>query len=284
MLLLRRLLRRLPIERFRHPPPFVAVLRFEGVIATRGVRAVSLAARGGAIERAFSLPDLKAVALVVNSPGGSPVQSALLHRRIRQLASEKSVPVFAFAEDVAASGGYWLACAGDEIWAEETSIVGSIGVVSASFGFPDLLRRLGIQRRLHTAGERKALLDPFVTEDPRGVERLTAIQRDMHDSFKDLVRARRGARLAGDDAVLFNGDIWTGRSALGLGLVDGIGEVRGVLRQKFGDDVVIKLIDPPRRRRWLPALPGMSHRDPLDLLADGIELLEERLLWSRFGL
>jgi ClpP class serine protease len=177
-----------------------------------------------------------------------------------------------------------LACACDVIWAEETSIVGSIGVVSASFGCPDLLRRLGIQRRLYTAGERKALLDPFVTEDPRGVERLTAIQRDMHDSFKDLVRARRGARLAGDDTTLFNGDIWTGRTALGLGLVDGIGELRGVLRQKFGDDVEMKVFDGPRRRRWLPALPGTTRRDPLDLLADGAALIEERLLWSRFGL
>jgi signal peptide peptidase SppA len=282
--MLRRLLRRLPIERFRNPPPVVAVLRFEGVIGVRRGRGLSLAGRAGAIERAFSMRDLAAVALAINSPGGSPVQSALLYRRIRQLAEEKRVPVFAFAEDVAASGGYWLALAADEFYAEETSIVGSIGVVSASFGFQDVLRRLRIQRRLYTAGERKALLDPFVAEDPRGVERLTQIQREMHATFKGLVRVRRGAKLAGSDDELFNGDIFTGRSAVERGLVDGIGDLRGTMRARFGEKVALRLV-PTERRRWLPPLPfGTTRRDPVDVVAEVADWLEERLIWSRFGL
>ena len=166
---LRNLLRHLPIERFRNPPPVVAVLRLSGVIGMRGRRGLSLAGKASSIERAFGLGGLAAVALSINSPGGSPVQSALIFRRIRQLAEEKSIPVFAFAEDVAASGGYWLALAGDEIFAEDTSILGSVGVVSAGFGFGELLRRIGINRRLYTSGERKALLDPFLAEDPKGI-------------------------------------------------------------------------------------------------------------------
>ncbi len=206
---LRSLLRRLPIARFRNPPPVVAVLRLSGVIGLRGRRGLSLAGKASAIERAFKLSGLAAVALAINSPGGSPVQSALIFRRIRQLAEENNVPVIAFAEDVAASGGYWLALAGDEIYAEDTSILGSIGVVSGGFGFSELMRRLGISRRLYTAGARKAMLDPFLAEDPQGIARLEALQRDIHGSFKDIVRLRRGTRLRGDDETLFNGDIFT---------------------------------------------------------------------------
>jgi signal peptide peptidase SppA len=279
--LLRRLLRRLPVERFRNPPPVVAVLRFDGVIGTRGQRALSLIGKARAIERAFAVDDLAAVAVIVNSPGGSPVQSSLLCSRIRQLAEEKSVKVFAFAEDVAASGGYWLLLAGDELYADEASILGSIGVISASFGFVDVLRRLGIQRRVYTAGERKALLDPFLAEDPRGIDRLSAVQRDIHESFKDHVRARRGGKLAGSEDELFNGDIFTGRAALARGLVDGIGDVRGTMRTRFGDRVVLKPID-FERRRLLPRLPFAS-RQPLDLVEEALARLEERLLWSRFG-
>lgn len=262
----------------------MAVIRFHGVIAPRGPRTLSLAEKAEAIERAFALKHVAAVALVINSPGGSPVQSALLHRRIRQLAAEKSVPVLAFTEDVAASGGYWLACAGDEIWAEETSIIGSIGVVTATFGFKEAIRRLGVERRLYTAGERKHLLDPFLDENPEGVERLKAVQNDMHAAFKELVRARRGSRLSADDGTLFNGDIWTGRTALKLGLVDGIGEVRGVLRERFGPEVRLRPVDSRRRRRWLPSIPFRTRRDPLDLVGDLLALVEERLLWARFGL
>src|SRR3954451_15710811 len=229
----RELLKLLPIERLRNPPPVVAVVRLDGVIGPRQWRTpMSLASHAAAVARALATKRLGGVALAVNSPGGSPVQSALLFRRIRQLAEEKGVPVFAFAEDVAASGGYWLALAADEVYAEETSVVGSIGVVSASFGLQDVLRRLGIQRRLYTAGERKALLDPFLAEDPHGVERLTRIQREMHATFRELVRTRRGAKLIGGDEELFNGDIFTGRSALERGLVDGIGDLRGTMRAR----------------------------------------------------
>jgi signal peptide peptidase SppA len=275
---LRRLLGR------RERGPLVAVLRLHGVIAPRGPRTLSLAEKAGAIERAFAIKNVAAVALIINSPGGSPVQSALIHRRIRQLAAEKNVPVLAFAEDVAASGGYWLACAGDEIWVEDTSIIGSIGVVTATFGFKDALSRLGVERRLYTAGERKRLLDPFLEEDPEGVQRLKALQQDVHDSFKELVRARRGSRLTADDATLFNGDVWTGRTALKLGLVDGVGEVRGVLRERFGENVRLRAVEARRRRRWLPSIPFGTRRDPVDLVGDLLALVEERLIWARFGL
>jgi signal peptide peptidase SppA len=286
---LRDLLRRLPIERFRNPPPVVAVLRLNGVIGMRGRRGLSLAGKAGAIERAFGLGGLAAVALSINSPGGSPVQSALIYRRIRQLAEEKNVPVLAFAEDVAASGGYWLALAGDEIFAEETSILGSVGVVSGGFGFAELLRRLGVSRRLYTSGERKALLDPFLVEDKAGVARLEALQRDIHGSFKDIVRLRRGVRLKGDDATLFNGDIFTGRGALANGLIDGIGELRGTLRARFGDKVRLRVVDPEKRRfsLRLPRLPGTRGgfaEAPGEFLGDLLASVEERLFWSRFGL
>src|SRR5712692_6543036 len=214
------LLKLLPIERLRNPPPLVAVVRLEGVIGSRQLRsAVSLQSHAGALDRAFALRRLSAVALAINSPGGSAVQSALLYRRIRQLADEKGVPVFAFAEDVAASGGYWLALAGDEIYAEEASLLGSIGVVTASFGLDRLIERFGIERRLHTAGERKALLDPFLPEDPSDVARLTALQQDIHESFKDHVRRRRLGKLDAADGI-FSGEVLTGRMALAKGLID----------------------------------------------------------------
>jgi signal peptide peptidase SppA len=287
---LRKLLRRLPVERFRNPQPVVSVLRLSGVIAARLPRGLSLASQAAAIERAFAIPDLVAVALAINSPGGSPVQSALIYRRIRQLAAEKKVPVFAFAEDVAASGGYWLALAGDEIYAQDASIVGSIGVVSASFGFQDLLRRLGVERRVYTAGENKSLLDPFRPEDPRDVERLIAVQKDIHESFKDLVRERRGAKLTAPEERLFNGDIFTGRSAVGLGLVDAIGDLRGTMRARFGERVRLRLVDTERKRRFLPRLPFFSSTRRLssiaiaDIVTDLAAAVEERLMWSRFGL
>lgn len=279
------LLQKIPLERFRNPPPQVAVLRFDGLIGMRGQRGLSLRRFAPAIERAFRLRNLKAVALAVNSPGGSPAQSSLLFRRIRQLAEEKDVPVVAFAEDVAASGGYWLALAADEVFAEETSLLGSIGVITASFGFVEAMRKLGVQRRLYTAGENKSLLDPFVTEDPKGVERLTALQRDMHDSFKDLVRARRGARLKGEESALFSGDVFTGRRALELGLIDGIGDLRGVMRQRYGDTVKLRAIEPERRRFSLLSWFGIPRRpDIADIAADLLARVEERLIWARFGL
>ena len=242
-----------------------------------------------ALDKAFAAAGLSAVALAINSPGGSPVQSALLYRRIRQLADEKGVPVFAFAEDVAASGGYWLALAGDEIYAEEASLIGSIGVVTASFGLNRLIDRFGIERRLHTAGEKKAMLDPFLPEDPLDVARLSALQQDIHGSFKAHVRQRRAGKIDAADESLFSGEVLTGRMALSRGLIDGIGDMRSVMRARFGEKVKLVPIAAARRRRWwLPRpRPGAEYELPGALaaaIADFLYWLEARALWARFGL
>ena len=287
---LRSLLARLPVARFKHPPPVVGVLHLSGIIGGLGPLrgGMTLAGLDTVIERAFKLPRLEAVALSINSPGGSPAQSDLICRRIRDLAEEKEVRVFAFCEDVAASGGYWLACAGDEIYARETSIVGSIGVISAGFGFPELLQRLGIERRIHTAGDKKSMLDPFQAEKPKDVARLKGIQKDLHESFQALVRERRGGRLKGGEKALFSGEFWTGKKALELGLVDGIGELRQVMRARFGERVVLKRLDAARpwwRRRFGLAGVGPPLRpEPQDWVAGLLAAVEERALWSRFGL
>jgi signal peptide peptidase SppA len=276
---------RLHIERLWSRAPVVAVLRFEGVIMSQARRAgVSLASHAAAIERAFRVSNLVAVAVVVNSPGGSAVQSALLFRRIRELADEKRIPVISFAEDVAASGGYWLALAGDEIFSEETSILGSIGVISASFGFSQLIERLGVERRLHTAGERKSLLDPFLPENPSDVERLTVLQHDIHRAFKEHVQRRRAGKIDTEDEALFNGDVLTGRMALNRGLVDGIGELRGVMRARYGDKVKLRPF-PPERRRWplWRRLPFTAEA-PIAAISDVADWIEARLLWAKFGL
>ena len=275
----------LHIDRLWSRTPVVAVLRFEGVIRSQPRRGgVSLASHAAAIGRAFRVSNLVAVAVVVNSPGGSAVQSALLFRRIRELAEERHVPVIAFAEDVAASGGYWLALAGDEIFSEETSILGSIGVISASFGFTQLIERLGVERRLHTAGERKSMLDPFLPQHPSDVERLTALQKDIHRAFKEHVQRRRAGKIDGADESLFNGDVLTGRMALNRGLVDGIGEVRGVMRTRYGDKVKLRPFAAERRRwpfwRRLPFAAG----EPVAAIADLADWIEARLLWASFGL
>ena len=265
--------------------PVVSVVRFEGVIMPRQRRGgISLASHAAAIERAFRAPGLVAVAIVINSPGGSPVQSALLYRRIRQLAEEKGIPVIAFAEDVAASGGYWLALAGDEIFGEETSLLGSIGVISAGFGLYQLIGRLGIERRLHTAGERKSLLDPFLPEEPSDVARLTALQQDIHRSFKEHVRRRRTGKIDEADETLFTGDVLTGRTAMERGLIDGIGEVRSVMRARYGEKVRLRPVA-PERRRWpfLSRLPFVA-REPFSMFAEFVDYIEARLLWARFGL
>ncbi len=280
----RSLMNYLPLGRLRPAEPTVAVIRFDGVIGLRGKRGLSLLRYAGAIDRAFAQRGLKAVALAINSPGGSPAQSALLYRRIRQLAAERAVPVLAFAEDVAASGGYWLALAADEIYAEETSLLGSIGVVTAGFGFVEVLGRLGIERRLHTAGENKSLLDPFLPEDARGVERLTTLQTDLHETFKDMVRQRRGGKLKGEDNVLFSGEVFAGKRALGMGLIDGIGELRGVVRGLFGEDTRIRMIAPERKRFFFGRLAQPFGFDAADIASDLVTRMEERLIWARFGL
>jgi serine protease SohB len=274
----------IPVRRLRRRHPVVAVVRLAGVIGMpmRLRSGLSLGGLAGTIERAFSLRGVEAVALAVNSPGGSPVQSALIHKRIRALAGEKEVPVFAFTEDVAASGGYWLALAGDEIYADENSIVGSIGVISAGFGFQDLLERFGIERRVHAQGEKKAMLDPFRPERPEDVKRLEAIQKEIHGSFKELVRERRGDKLKGSERKLYSGDIWTGRQALELGLVDGIGDLRSVMRQRYGDKVKLRLVG--AERSWLRRRLGLTRSGPEDWGEALIAAAEARALWARYGL
>ena len=269
--------------------PTVAVLRLHGVLAAQAPGpfrpSLNLAGFAGPIEAAFKLPGLKAVALSINSPGGSPAQSALLHDRIRQLADEKAVPVYAFVEDVGASGGYWLACAADEVYANASSIIGSIGVITSTFGFHEAIRRLGVERRLFTSGERKSLLDPFLPERPEDVERLRNLQRELHETFKAHVRKRRGARLKGSEEELFSGEFWTGQKAMELGLVDGVGELRQVMRQKLGDKTRFRVVQPGKG--WLQRRLGLgsaAQPDPGAWIEGAIAAVEARALWSRFGL
>ncbi|MEA2782838.1 MAG: hypothetical protein QOK29_4382 [Rhodospirillaceae bacterium] len=263
--------------------PKVGVVRLTGAIGTPGPLrngGLSISSIAGPLERAFGLKNLEAVALVINSPGGSAVQSSLIAKRIRVLAGERKVPVLAFVEDVAASGGYWLATAGDEIYADESSIIGSIGVVAAGFGFTELLQRVGVERRVHTAGPRKAMLDPFRAEQPEDVARLKQLQQEIHDNFKAQVRERRGSRLAGDEAELFNGELWTARPALAHGLIDGIGDLRAILHSRYGDKVNLVSVTP--RSGWLRRRLGLEL--PAEWAEQTLAAIEERALWARYGL
>lgn len=285
-------LRRLLPSRFRGDAPVVPVVRLSGAIGavTPLRQGMSLAGVARTLERAFGMKGAKAVAIVVNSPGGSPVQSHQIHNRIRQLATEKKLSVLIFVEDVAASGGYMIACAGDEIFCDPSSIVGSIGVVGGSFGFQGLIEKIGVERRLYTSGKNKAMLDPFLPENPDDVARLKAIQQDIHTMFIDLVRRRRGAKLKGDEDDLFSGAYWTGRTSIDLGLADAIGDLRGVLRSRYGKKVKMPLIAPSagllsgllgRRRGGMDAsgLIGMPSSMPEEM----ISALEARALWARYG-
>ena len=269
-------------------PPVVAVLRLNGAIgATGGFRpGLTVSAAASSIARLFADKTITAAAVVINSPGGSPVQAALIHDRIRLLAREKGIKVLTFAEDVAASGGYMLSLAGDEIYAHANSIVGSIGVVSAGFGFTKLMEKVGVERRVHTSGERKAMLDPFQPEVADDVAHLEALQKEVHESFKAMVRERRAGKIKGDEKELFSGAFWTGATALEFGLIDGLGDLYSICRKKFGDKVEFRLIAP--RRSWL-SWGGLSNRSDGAPLAsawaqDLIAAVEERSLWSRFGL
>ncbi|MAX74344.1 MAG: S49 family peptidase [Nioella sp.] len=255
-------------------PPLVAVIRLHGVIAS-GAKPGTLndATLAPLIEKAFRKGKPKAVALLINSPGGSPVQSSLIAARIRGLAEEHDIPVHAFVEDVAASGGYWLACAGDHIWLDDSSLTGSIGVISASFGFDKLMAHHGIDRRVHTAGKDKSMLDPFRPEREEDVTRLKDLQRQIHDSFIAHVKARRGSRLTGDD--LFTGEIWVGQGAVDLGLADGIAHVQPKMKEIFGDDVKFSRYGPKR---------GLFARFGAQIVGDALAQIEDRAAWARFGL
>tara|TARA_R110000868_G_scaffold34169_12_gene123571 strand:+ start:5108 stop:5998 length:891 start_codon:yes stop_codon:yes gene_type:complete len=273
-------------------PAVVGVVRLNGVIgAVSPLRGgIDLASVAAALEAAFKLKGVKAVALSINSPGGSPVQSSLIYKRVRALAKEEGVPVYAFAEDVAASGGYMLACAADEIYADPSSIVGSIGVVSSGFGFTGLIEKLGVERRVHTAGESKAMLDPFKPENPDDVKRLLDLQAEVHEGFKSLVREARGDRLGTADDI-FTGAFWAASGALSRGLIDGLGDLRGTMREKFGEDVKLRVVG-SKKPFWRRGAGLGSHSEPAGPgtgigagFATGlINAMEDRSLWSRFGL
>ncbi|GAB4140410.1 MAG: S49 family peptidase [Sphingomonadales bacterium] len=268
-----------------HPdkPKTVAVVRIAGTIGGGGrLRAgLRLAQIEPVLKRAFGMRSAAAVALEINSPGGTPVQAGLIYNRIRQLAAEKQRKVYAFAEDVAASGGYLIALAADEIFVHDASIVGSIGVISGGFGFDQAIAKLGIDRRLYATGDRKAMLDPFSPEKPEDVARLRELQTEIQNYFKALVEDRRGARLQAGGGDLFNGDVWVGRQAIDVGLADGVGDIASVLRAKFGDDVRLRRVAPAKRMLW-GGVPSFAER--ADLAGNAIAGFEEHAAWRRFGL
>jgi signal peptide peptidase SppA len=279
--------------RLRRDTPVVPVVRLSGVIgAVTPLRpGMTLAGVAKMLERAFGTRNAKAVALVINSPGGSPVQSRQIYLRIRQLAAEKKLPVLVFVEDVAASGGYMIACAGDEIFCDPSSILGSIGVVGGGFGFQEMIRKIGVERRLYTAGEHKATLDPFLPENPEDVARLKAIQREIHAIFIALVKGSRGARLKGDDDLLFTGEYWAGETSVSLGLADTIGDLRSTLRARFGEKVLTPVIAPASGMlagllgRRSPGAGSLAALDGIGGLPDDlISALETRAIWAKFGL
>jgi len=267
---------------WRRSRPIVPVVRLSGVISSGsslGRRGLSLESVEPQLKKAFSVKQAKAVALIINSPGGSPVQSSLIGQRIRDLASQNDLPVLAFCEDVAASGGYWIAAAADEVFANAASVIGSIGVISAGFGFDKAIARLGVDRRVYTAGNAKMTLDPFQPERTEEVDRLKALQADIHQQFITHIESRRGSRLKGDRDALFSGAFWTGQTALELGLIDAIGECRQTLLNRFGSETEIMMIEP--KRKLLPfGVSGMSSR----LVEDAAAVAIERAYFSRFGL
>ena len=283
-------LRSIVPQRFRADVPVVPVVRLTGAIgfSTPLKPGLTLAGSARSLERAFAYRKAKAVALLINSPGGSAVQSHLIFKRIRALAEEKKLPVIAFVEDVAASGGYMIACAADEIVTDVSSIVGSIGVVGGSFGFEKLIEKIGVERRLYTSGEHKAMLDPFLPEKPEDVARLKAIQAEIHAMFIALVKERRGARLNGREADLFSGEFWTGTKALEYGMIDRLGDLRAYLRERFGDKVAMPLVAAERGLfgRRIPGigLPAEEAMERLGLAENILSALEARALWARYGL
>lgn len=279
-------------QRWRRGGAVVPVVRLSGTIGmvTPLRPGLSLTGLAKILDKAFATKGAKAVALSINSPGGSPVQSRLIYQRIRHLAQDKKLPVLVFVEDVAASGGYMIACAGDEIFCDPSSIVGSIGVIGSSFGFQDLIRKIGVERRIYTAGEHKSTLDPFLPENPDDVARLKTIQREIHETFIALVKASRGARLKDADGGLFSGEYWAGERSVALGLCDAIGDLRSVLRARYGDKVRMPLISPAAG--LLSTLLGRKPSAGASFWRAGwerwpdemISSLEERAIWARFGL
>lgn len=280
---IKQLFAKIPLPVFQNPAPVVAILPLEGVIgsSSRFSTALNLAGIEEKINQAFDVYNVKAVALAVNSPGGSPVQSELIMRRIQKLSTEKKIPVYAFAEDVAASGGYLISLAAEEIYVNEASIVGSIGVISAGFGFSKAIEKIGVERRVYAAGDNKSILDPFQPEKDKDVKLLKELQKEIHEFFKNLVKERRGDKLKGTQKVMFSGQFWAGKEAIKLGLVDGIGDIHTTMKEKLGDKTKFKRIK--EDKGFIKSLLGMT--GPKSKLSDEIlATLESKSLWSRFGL
>ena len=255
--------------------------RLSGVIGNIGKfkQGIDFSSQQEIIKKAFSVEDIEAVAISINSPGGSPVQSHLIYSYIKKMAKKNNVKVLVFAEDVAASGGYLIACAGDEIYANSSSIVGSIGVIYSAFGFKDLIKKIGVDRRIYTAGKNKSTLDPFLEEKKEDIERLKKIQLDLHKDFIKVVEDSRGSKLNKNSGIeLFSGEFWSGSKSKELGLVDGIGNVNEILREKFGEEVIIKKFE--KSKGWLSKKLSASKNDHLDQL---VNVLEERSIWQRYG-
>jgi signal peptide peptidase SppA len=265
--------------------PVIPVVRLHGVIAAdpRPGR-LNIANVAPLLKRAFDIKSAPAVAVVVNSPGGSPVQSRLIAKRIRDLADEHAKPVLVFVEDAAASGGYFIATGGDEIIADPSSIVGSIGVIFAGFGFVEAIDKLGIERRVHTAGRNKSTLDPFLPEKAEDVERIKTLELDVHKVFIDWVKSRRAGKLKAADDELFTGEFWSGVRGLELGLVDGVGDLRSTLRERYGEKVRLKVIEPKRPLFRLPTLGIGGSASVTGMATDVIAAVEDRVFWSRLGL
>lgn len=283
---MKRLLARLIPARFRSNAVEIPVVRLSGAIMAGGSQfrpALNLASVAPLLEKAFADKDTPAVAISINSPGGSPVQSRLIFQRIRALATEKNKKVFMFVEDVAASGGYMIAIAGDEIIADPSSIVGSIGVISASFGFTGLMGKIGVERRVHTAGSNKSILDPFSPEKQKDIEHLKALQLDIHDVFIGMVKDRRGAKLA-DNPDLFTGLFWAGQKALDLGLIDGLGDMRSVLKARYGDKTKLRLVAPSRGLFGMRSGAGGVSQIGAGAAEAMLGAAEERTLWAHYGL
>ncbi|WP_455482625.1 S49 family peptidase [Bartonella sp. B35(2025)] len=264
----------------------IPVVRLHGAImdsASSITRTLSLGRCASLLDKAFSYKKAPAVAIIVNSPGGSPVQSHFIFKRIRDLAEEKKKQVLVFIEDVAASGGYMIACAGDEIFADPASIVGSIGVVSASFGFPELLKKIGVERRVYTAGKNKVVLDPFQPEKKMGIEHLKSLQLEVHQTFINLVKERRAEKLL-DDPDIFTGMFWSGKKGVELGLIDGLNDIRSVIKERFGRDTKLRLISPPKSLLG-PKIPsGVVANAAYVTVNNALMAAEERALWQRYGL
>lgn len=280
-----RLLRKIPMERFQNPPPIVNVLRLSGMIATSGMlkQHLCLDAIEDEIKEAFENEKVKCVALIVNSPGGSPVQSELIYKRIRALSEEKSIPVVTFVEDVAASGGYWLACAGDEIIVSEASVLGSIGVISSGFGFVEAIKKLGVERRVYTEGESKSILDPFKPEKESDITIVKNVQRDIHEMFKNLVRTRRAGKIQEEqEEILFSGEFWSGKKAIELGLADSIGDIYNVMRERYGKKVKLNPIS--AKKSWLQRKLKFGAYGHVSALVNAVlNALQERSQWGKFG-